>query len=104
MTGWHQRSMSAVRISSLLMMGWSHARAFAALAALLILAQPARGQDAKEITDIAHAVVARGSDATVTIAGRATVGSGKLQTGAFDIAIQDATCGIRVYSRRPQSA
>src|SRR5205085_7695149 len=104
-TGRHHRSMTAVRIFSMVTMGWLRAPAFATLSALLVLTQPARGQDAKEsITDIAQAVKFRDANPIVSIAGRATVGSGKLQTGAFDVAIQDGTGGIRVYSRTPQAA
>jgi diguanylate cyclase (GGDEF)-like protein/PAS domain S-box-containing protein len=52
---------------------------------------------------VAEAMAKRSEDREVTIAGRASVSSGKLQSSAFDVAIQDPTGGIRVFSRNPQS-
>ena len=52
---------------------------------------------------IADAIAQRGADREVTVAGRATVSSGKLQSSAFDVAIEDTTGGIRIFSRNPQS-
>lgn len=48
---------------------------------------------------IADAVRERGSEETVRIAGRASVGTGVLHGRALDVAIQDGTGGIRVYMR-----
>ena len=44
----------------------------------------------------------RDTDREVTIAGRAVVAAGTLQTSAFDIAIEDGTAGIRLFSRTLQ--
>jgi hypothetical protein len=52
---------------------------------------------------IAEAIAQRSADREVTIAGRASVSSGKLQSSAFDVAIEDTTGGIRIFSRNPQS-
>ncbi len=52
---------------------------------------------------ISEAIAQRGADREVTIAGRASVSSGKLQSSAFDVAIEDTTGGIRIFSRNPQS-
>jgi diguanylate cyclase (GGDEF)-like protein/PAS domain S-box-containing protein len=52
---------------------------------------------------IAEAIAQRSSDREVTIAGRASVSSGKLQSSAFDVAIEDTTGGIRIFSRNPQA-
>ena len=48
---------------------------------------------------IAAALAARGENHEVTVAGRAIVATGKLQSSAFDIAIEDATSGLRIFSR-----
>lgn len=55
------------------------------------------------VRTIADAIDRRDSDREVTIAGRASVSSGKLQSSAFDLAIEDSTGGIRIFSRNPQS-
>ena len=55
------------------------------------------------VRSIADAIAQRNSDREVTIAGRASVNSGKLQSSAFDVAIEDTTGGIRIFSRNPQS-
>jgi len=51
------------------------------------------------IRPIAEALATEGTNATVTIAGRATVGSGQLQSSSFEIALQDASGGVRIFSR-----
>jgi len=51
------------------------------------------------IRPIAEAVATEGTNATVTIAGRATVGSGQLQSNGFEIALQDASGAVRIFSR-----
>ncbi|MDB4878960.1 MAG: diguanylate cyclase [Gemmatimonadetes bacterium] len=48
---------------------------------------------------IAEAMTHEGRGDTVTITGRASVGTGKMQSRVLDIAIQDATGGLRVFSR-----
>lgn len=55
-------------------------------------------------TSIAAAIAARDHKGETTIAGRAVVSTGKLQSSAFDIAIDDGTSGIRLFSRSPQIA
>jgi diguanylate cyclase (GGDEF)-like protein/PAS domain S-box-containing protein len=63
----------------------------------------AQGQGAKSTPlatrPIASVVELEGSNEVVTIAGRSSVNVGQLQSTAFDIAIQDATGGIRVFAR-----
>ena len=49
---------------------------------------------------IAAALATRGNN-NVTVAGRAVVATGKLQSHAFDIAIDDGTSGLRLFSRSP---
>ena len=62
---------------------------------------PSRSGPARSIAD---AIAKRDTDREVTIAGRAVVSAGKLQSSAFDIAIDDGTAGIRLFSRAPQPA
>jgi diguanylate cyclase (GGDEF)-like protein/PAS domain S-box-containing protein len=50
---------------------------------------------------IAAALAERGQEHDVTVAGRAVVATGKLQSSAFDIAIEDGTSGLRLFSRSP---
>ncbi len=52
---------------------------------------------------IADAIVHRDTDRVVRIAGRAVVAAGKLQASSFDVAIEDATAGIRLFSRTLQA-
>lgn len=51
---------------------------------------------------IIDAIAKRSIDSEVTIAGRAVVSAGKLQSSVFDVAIEDGTGGIRLFSRTPQ--
>lgn len=48
---------------------------------------------------IASTYELEGENQVVTIAGRSSVNAGQLQSTAFDIAIQDATGGIRVFAK-----
>jgi diguanylate cyclase (GGDEF)-like protein/PAS domain S-box-containing protein len=48
---------------------------------------------------IASVAALEGTDSVVTIAGRSSVNAGQLQETAFDVAIQDGTGGIRVFSK-----
>ena len=48
---------------------------------------------------IADAIAKRAGDREVMIGGRAVVSAGKLQSSAFDVAIEDGTGGIRLFSR-----
>lgn len=52
---------------------------------------------------IADAIRQRDTDREVTIAGRASVSSGKLQSSAFDVAVEDSSGGLRIFSRNPQA-
>ncbi|MDQ2666548.1 MAG: diguanylate cyclase [Gemmatimonadota bacterium] len=53
-------------------------------------------------TSIAAALAARRDSPVAFVAGRAVVATGKLQSSAFDIAIDDGTSGMRLFSRSPQ--
>jgi diguanylate cyclase (GGDEF)-like protein/PAS domain S-box-containing protein len=70
------------------------------LATLCILA-PASQVRAQErvVRPIAEAKAREGTSDVVTIAGRVSAGSRTLQSNVFDIAVQDATGGLRVFSR-----
>ncbi|MDB4899166.1 MAG: diguanylate cyclase [Gemmatimonadetes bacterium] len=69
-------------------------------AALLVPAARLGAQrDTPPRSTIAEVVANEGRQSLVTIAGRASVGAGKLQATVFDIAVQDATGGMRVFSR-----
>lgn len=65
--------------------------------------QPAAARARAVPRTIADAIAHRGEDDEVLVTGRATVASGKLQSTAFDVAIQDSTGGLRVFSRTPQA-
>jgi diguanylate cyclase (GGDEF)-like protein/PAS domain S-box-containing protein len=51
------------------------------------------------VVSIAQAVRTIDRGDTVTIAGRATAGTGQLQSTVFDIAVEDSSGGLRVFSR-----
>jgi diguanylate cyclase (GGDEF)-like protein/PAS domain S-box-containing protein len=71
-----------------------------ALAAVLALAPRAGAQRAMPPrSTIAEVMANEGRQGSVTITGRASVGAGKLQATVFDIAVQDHTGGMRVFSR-----
>ncbi|MBI5601057.1 MAG: diguanylate cyclase [Gemmatimonadetes bacterium] len=53
---------------------------------------------------IAQAIRTLDSGDTVTIAGRATSGIGQLQSTVFDIAVEDSSGGIRIFSRTLETA
>ena len=65
------------------------------------LAQTAT-QGSVQPTSIAAALAAHKDDRDVVVAGRAVVATGKLQASAFDIAIEDGTSGLRLFSRSPR--
>lgn len=76
------------------------------LAATLASSTAAIGQQpsvAGPITPIVAASGAADSNREITIAGRAVVGSGKLQSSAFDVSIQDTTGGMRLFARTRQT-
>jgi diguanylate cyclase (GGDEF)-like protein/PAS domain S-box-containing protein len=69
---------------------------------LLVASWPlALGAQAKPhpVISVAEATKKLDSGDTVTIAGRVTAGTGQLQSTVFDIAVEDSTGGIRVFSR-----
>jgi diguanylate cyclase (GGDEF)-like protein/PAS domain S-box-containing protein len=69
------------------------------------LASTARAQQATPVRrTIAEAIATQGEPGAVTIAGRASVAAGKLQATVFDIAVQDGTGGVRVFSRAKRVA
>jgi diguanylate cyclase (GGDEF)-like protein/PAS domain S-box-containing protein len=74
--------------------------------AVLATGRDARAQRAasrqgggEEVRPIADAITHRSTDREVTIAGRALVSAGKLQSSVFDVAIEDGTAGLRIFSR-----
>jgi len=48
---------------------------------------------------IREILATEGTNAVVTVAGRATVGAGQLQSSRFEIALQDTSGGVRIFSR-----
>jgi diguanylate cyclase (GGDEF)-like protein/PAS domain S-box-containing protein len=69
---------------------------FIAMSGLLAQTVP---QAAAPAVSIAVALATRGPNRDVSVAGRAVVATGKLQSRAFDIAIDDGTSGLRLFSR-----
>jgi hypothetical protein len=61
--------------------------------------RPATRSDSIATRPIADAIAHRAEDSVVTIAGRASVSAGKPQSGSFDVAVQDSSGGIRLFSR-----
>ena len=68
-------------------------------AALAVAALGAAQEANPPVRPIAEALATEGTDAVVTVAGRATVGAGQLQSSGFEMALQDASGGIRIFSR-----
>ena len=56
-------------------------------------------QDPAAARPIRSVLVTEGTNARVTIAGRATASTGQMQSKAFEVALQDSSGGIRVFSR-----
>jgi diguanylate cyclase len=52
-----------------------------------------------QVRAIVEALATEGTNTSVAIAGRATVGAGQLQSSGFEIALQDASGGVRIFSR-----
>jgi diguanylate cyclase (GGDEF)-like protein/PAS domain S-box-containing protein len=76
----------------------------ASFAALISLASPATAQTRpaagpKHALSILEARRHRETGDTVIITGRATASTGALQSTVFDIAVQDSTGGMRIFSR-----
>ncbi|MHB1097885.1 MAG: diguanylate cyclase domain-containing protein [Gemmatimonadaceae bacterium] len=59
----------------------------------------AAAQKPRTVIPIAQAIRTLDSGDTVTVAGRATAGTGQLQSTVFDIAVEDSSGGIRIFSR-----
>ena len=59
----------------------------------------ATAQRPRALIPIAQAVRTLDTGDTVTVAGRATAGTGQLQSTVFDIAVEDSSGGIRIFSR-----
>ena len=71
-----------------------------ALASLATLVAPAlRAQGSDTVRPIRTAIAMQGTRVPVTIAGRATVSAGQMQSRLFDVALQDTSGGIRIFSR-----
>jgi diguanylate cyclase (GGDEF)-like protein/PAS domain S-box-containing protein len=61
-------------------------------------------QKPRAVIPIAQAIRTLDTGDTVTVAGRATSGIGQLQSTVFDIAVEDSSGGIRVFSRTIEAA
>ncbi|MFA6166309.1 MAG: diguanylate cyclase [Gemmatimonadaceae bacterium] len=59
----------------------------------------ATAQKPRTAIPIAQAIRTLDTGDTVTVAGRATAGTGQLQSTVFDVAVEDSSGGIRVFSR-----
>lgn len=71
-----------------------------ALASLAAFAAPAvRAQGSNIVRPIRSASTTLGTNELVTISGRATVSAGQMQSRAFEVAVQDTSGGIRIFSR-----
>ena len=68
---------------------------------LILLVAPATlgAQGHGATRPIRSALATAGTDQPVTIAGRATAAAGQMQENAFDVAVQDSSGGVRVFSR-----
>ena len=73
------------------------ALAFPLVTALASASLGAQGPEA--VRPIRSALATAGSNQPVTITGRATAATGQMQENAFEVALQDASGGIRVFSR-----
>jgi len=70
-----------------------------AVAPLVTLVAPVLGAQAAAVRPIRAAFATQGTSEPVTISGRATVSAGQLQSRAFEVALQDTSGGIRIFSR-----
>lgn len=68
-----------------------------------LLATVVRAQGADGVRPIRDALATEGKGTIVTIAGRATASAGQMQSKAFEVAVQDASGGIRIFSRTLQT-
>jgi hypothetical protein len=71
--------------------------------ALLLLfacaASAAGAQGSDAVRPIQSVLATEATNQRVTISGRATVSAGQMQSTAFEIAVQDSSAGVRVFSR-----
>jgi diguanylate cyclase (GGDEF)-like protein/PAS domain S-box-containing protein len=67
------------------------------LATLLATSVGAQGADS--VRPIRTVFATSGTNVPVTIAGRATVSAGQMQSNAFEVAMEDPSGGIRIFSR-----
>ena len=67
------------------------------LATLSATSIPAQGADS--VRPIRTVFTTSGSNVPVTISGRATVSAGQMQSSAFEVAVEDPSGGIRIFSR-----
>ena len=71
-----------------------------ALSSALLLATPATGQQHALVRrTIAEAIANENYPGPITVGGRASVSAGKLQKTLFDVAIEDGSGGVRIFSR-----
>jgi diguanylate cyclase (GGDEF)-like protein/PAS domain S-box-containing protein len=71
-----------------------------AIVGVHVFADGASAQQAAPLRrTIAEAIAREGEPGLISVAGRASVAAGKLQATVFDIAVQDGTGGVRVFSR-----
>jgi diguanylate cyclase (GGDEF)-like protein/PAS domain S-box-containing protein len=71
-----------------------------AIASLATFCAPTlRAQARDAVRPIRAALATLGTNERVTISGRATVSSGQMQSRAFEVAVQDTSGGIRIFSR-----
>ncbi|MFL5619701.1 MAG: diguanylate cyclase domain-containing protein [Gemmatimonadaceae bacterium] len=64
-----------------------------------LVAPSLRAQGTNAVRPIRAASAMQGSSEAVTISGRATVSAGQMQSRAFEVALQDTSGGIRIFSR-----
>jgi diguanylate cyclase (GGDEF)-like protein/PAS domain S-box-containing protein len=69
------------------------------LVPLVTLVAPALRAQGNAVRPIRAAFETQGTNELVTISGRATVSVGQMQSRAFEVALQDTSGGIRVFSR-----
>ena len=70
-----------------------------ALVLLVTLVAPELRAQGHAVRPIRAAFATQGSNEPVTVSGRATVSAGQLQSRAFEVALQDTSGGIRIFSR-----
>ena len=70
-----------------------------ALAPLVTLVATELCAQGNAVRPIRAAFATQGTNDPVTISGRATVSAGQLQSRAFEVAVQDTSGGIRIFSR-----